>query len=322
MPLMIAGRWVWDFWIARDRQNWHIFYLRAPKSLVDPDRRHRNATIGHARSSDLRRWEVLADPFSRGPAGAWDDLALWTGSVLRVADVWWMFYTGVSTNDDGKVQRIGAAVSSDLITWSKVTSNPLCATDPTWYETYDPDAWYEEAWRDPWVFPDPAGTAFHMFIAARDRSGPPSSRGVIGHATSPDLLSWTVHPPVARPRAYGHLEVPQHVSLEGRHYILFSVQGSMQPGVTADEALTGIGYLMADSVGGPYGEGPTPFVHADRVGTLYAGRIIFDGGGPFLIATHHNSIDGSYLGTISDPMRIALSTGGALSLVDPIAPGA
>lgn len=322
MPLTIADRWVWDFWVARDRQSWHIFYLRAPKSLVDPDRRHRNATIGHARSNDLRRWEVLADPFPRGPAGAWDDLALWTGSVLRVAGVWCMFYTGVSTNDDGKVQRIGAAVSGDLITWSKVASNPLCVTDPTWYETYDPDAWYEEAWRDPWVFPDSTGSGFHMFVAARDRSGPPSSRGVIGHATSPDLETWTVQPPVATPRAYGHLEVPQHVLIEGRHYVLFSVPDDMQPGVDPDEALTGIGYLMADSVGGTYGEGPTPFVHADREGTLYAGKIIFDGGEPFLIATHHSSIDGSYVGTISDPMRLAVSTDGALSLVDPTALGA
>jgi beta-fructofuranosidase len=233
-----------------------------------------------------------------------------------------MFYTGVSTNDDGRIQRIGAAVSADLTVWSKAASNPLCVTDPAWYETYDPDVWYEEAWRDPWVFPNPAGEGFHMFISARDRSGSPSSRGVIGQATSSDLLTWTVQPPVAAPGAYGHLEVPQHVSIEGRHYILFSVPIDMQPGVAADEALTGIGYLMADSVAGPYGEGPTPFVHADRAGTLYAGRVIFDGGEPFLIATHHNSVDGFYLGTISDPMRLAVSTRGALSVVDPIASGA
>jgi len=321
MPLTIADRWVWDFWVARDRQSWHIFYLRAPKSLVDPDRRHRNATIGHARSDDLRRWEVLPDPFALGPAGAWDDLALWTGSVLRVDGIWWMFYTGVSTNDDGKIQRIGAAVSRDLSTWSKVASNPLCVTDPTWYETYDPDAWYEEAWRDPWVFPDPAGERFHMFVAARDRSGPPLSRGVIGHAISSDLLLWTVRPPVARPRAYGHLEVPQHVSLDGRHYILFSVQGNMQPGVAADEALEGIGYLMGDEVEGPYRAGSTPFVHADRAGTLYAGRVILDTGQPLLVATRHNSTDGSYVGTISDPMRLVISTSGALSLAESTSPG-
>lgn len=316
MPLRIADRWVWDFWLAREQQSWHIFFLQAPKSLVDPHRRHRNATIGHACSDDLRRWEMLPDPFPSGPTGEWDDLALWTGSVVRSDDVWWMFYTGVSTSDDGKIQRIGAAVSEDLTVWNKVASNPLCTTDPTWYETLDLDVWYEEAWRDPWVFPDPAGPGFHMFICARDRSGPPSSRGVVGHATSSDLLRWTVRPPVATPGAYGHLEVPQHVSIEGRHYVVFSVQNDRQSRVAADEASTGIGYLMADDIRGPYRAGPTEFVYADRRGTLYAGRVIFDGGRPFLLATHNHSSDGSFVGTISDPMPLTVSADGALTVVD------
>lgn len=319
MPLAFADRWVWDFWLARDGGTWHIFYLQAPKSLGDPDRRHRNATIGHARSGDLRRWEVLPDPFPPGPIGAWDDLATWTGSVLPVGDVWWMFYTGVSTSDDGMVQRIGAAVSSDLSAWSKVDTNPLCVTDSRWYETYDPDAWYEEAWRDPWVFPDPQGRGYHMFITARERAGPPSSRGAIGHATSPDLLSWNVQPPVSTPRAYGHLEVSQQVSLEGRHYVLFSVQGERQSGVAPGEALTGVGYLTAADVEGPYRRGSTQFVHGDAAGSLYAGRVVFDGGQPFLIATHHHSIDGSYLGSISDPMPLEVSPDGVLTVVASIA---
>ena len=34
-------------------------------------------------------------------------------------------------------------------------------------------------------------------------------RGVIGHAWSPDLVSWEVRAPLSEPGEFGHLEVPQ-----------------------------------------------------------------------------------------------------------------
>lgn len=317
MTLSIPGRWVWDFWLARFVDDWHVFYLQAPKALGDPDRRHRNATIGHARSADLRRWEILPDPFSLGDPGEWDDLAMWTGSIIRDGDEWWMFYTGVSNVDDGVVQRIGAARSHDLEAWAKVPESPLVEADPIMYEKLDLDLWHEEAWRDPWVLPDPSGDGFHMFVTARASTGPASSRGVIGHATSDDLVTWIVGEPVAEPRAFGNMEVSQQVSIEGRHYLIFSVSGDMQPGVDVDEALTGIAYAVADRAVGPYRPGPTPFVHADRRGSLYAGRIVFIDGEPMMLATHHHAPEGGYVGTLSDPMQVIVGERGDLSVTTP-----
>ncbi len=317
MALILEDDWVWDFWFARDGADWHIFYLRAPKSLGDPDLRHLNATIGHARSVDLRRWEILADAIAPGPCGTWDDQATWTGSVVRSGAEWWMFYTGISTLDDGKVQRIGAATSADLSNWVKSPSNPVCAVDGRWYETLGGGAWYEEAWRDPWVFPDAAGEGFHMFITARSNGGPSNSRGVVGHAMSPDLVTWTVRPPVAGPGSFGHLEVSQQISMAGRHYLIFSVPGDMQPGVDADRALTGIGYAVADAPEGRYRPGPTPFVYADRPGTLYAGRIVVDDDRPVLVATLHNDANGDFVGAISDPLPLVVAENGALSVQEP-----
>ncbi len=310
--LAIADRWIWDFWLARSGIEWHAFYLQAPKSLGDPEARHRNARIGHAMSQDLRSWEILPDPFPVGSAGAWDDLANWTGSVVRVDGTWWMFYTGVSTVDGGKVQRIGAAVSDDLLTWEKVSPNPLSEADPRWYEKLDFDVWYEEAWRDPWVFVDPKGGGFHMYVTARVAAGPAATRGVIGHATSEDLLNWQAQPPVTDPGTYGHMEVPQQISIGDRHYLLFCVPDWAQPGV--DNALTGTGYLVADSPLGPYRPGPTPFVHADRHGSLYAGRIVFVDDGPMMLATLHHDPDGDYRGEISSPMPVVVADDGGLSL--------
>lgn len=61
----------------------------------DPDRRHDRAAIGYASSADLRRWELQPDALVHADPGAWDDLAVWTGSVARAPDgTWRLFYTG------------------------------------------------------------------------------------------------------------------------------------------------------------------------------------------------------------------------------------
>lgn len=317
MALSVPGHWIWDFWLANSGEEWHVFFLRAPKTLVDPDLRHINATIGHARSTDLRTWELLPDPFGLGAMGEWDDVALWTGSCVWSGEQWWMFYTGVSSTDDAKIQRIGAATSQDLITWNKVVENPLCVADGRWYETYDPSAWYEEAWRDPHVFADPDGAGFHMFTTARSNEGLPDRRGVIGHATSEDLSTWDVGPPVAAPNMFGHLEVSQHVEIGGRHYALYCVPREWQPTVPLPETWTGTGYLMAESLLGPYVPGPTPYLSADHRGTSYAGKIIEVDGDLLFIATLHTGSDGEYIGSISDPVPIVVSEDGSIAPARP-----
>ena len=43
-----------------------------------------------------------------------------------------------------------------------------------------------------------------MLITAWANHGLATGRGVIGHARSADLLSWTVGPPLTEPAGYGH----------------------------------------------------------------------------------------------------------------------
>ena len=209
--LRLPDHWVWDSWYARDDNGlWHVFFLRASRALHDPHRRHRRATIGHAVSADLRSWRLVADAVVPADAPGWDDLATWTGCTVRGPDGrWYLFYTGVGRAEDGLVQRIGLAVSDDLMTWHRHGTEPIVQADPTWYELLDKELWYEQAWRDPWVFPDPDGEGWHMLITARANTGPANTRGVVGHATSTDLVTWTVAPPLSTPAGFGHLEVPQ-----------------------------------------------------------------------------------------------------------------
>ncbi|MDQ3734032.1 MAG: glycosyl hydrolase family 32, partial [Actinomycetota bacterium] len=111
----LPAAWMWDFWIADDGAMYHLFFLKASRALIYPDRRHWRASIGHAVSPDLKEWVEVADAMVPSDEPSFDDLATWTGSVVRGDEgLWHMFYTGVSRADGGLVQRIGAAVSSDL----------------------------------------------------------------------------------------------------------------------------------------------------------------------------------------------------------------
>lgn len=309
MGLRLADRWIWDFWLARDGADHHLFYLQAPRSLGDPERRHWHVSIGHAVSTDLRTWTVLPDALAPAPAGAWDDYTTWTGSIVRHDERWWMFYTGTGRRENGKVQRIGLATSEDLLTWRRHGDTAVVEADPRWYEQLDPAAWPELAWRDPWVFPDPDGDLFHMMITARSRDGAPATRGVIGHATSPDLLTWTVEPPVTASGAFGHLEIPQVLWLNGAWRLLFSAPpapapvsvNGMQPGSSTVE---GTHLLSADRPCGPYHWSTHQILDADRTGTRYGGRLVSHEDDWYLLTWLGAGPDRRFVGELADPMPI------------------
>jgi beta-fructofuranosidase len=168
MSFRLDHSWVWDFWLADDGDRYHMFYLHAPKSMGDPDLRHRNARFGHAVSDDLVDCEDHGYVFGPGEPGAFDETATWTGSVLQGPDgLWRMFYTGAKFLDsDANIETIGVATSPDLYNWTK-QPGPISRADPRWYERLGDSTWPEEAWRDPWVFPDPSGEGWHMLITAR-----------------------------------------------------------------------------------------------------------------------------------------------------------
>jgi beta-fructofuranosidase len=328
--LRLDDRWVWDFWFADDGDDRHVFYLQAPRSLGDPELRHRHATIGHAVSRDLRSWTVLPDALHAGPAGAFDDRATWTGSVIAHGDRWWMFYTGISHADGGRVQRIGAATSPDLRTWTRHPGNPLVTADDRWYERLDPTVWHEESWRDPWMYADPRTGRFRMLITARAADGPADRRGVIGQALSDDLEHWEVTAPLVGPGAYGHLEVPQLVTLAGRWYLLYSVYGWAHTAEARARGgvVSGTHHLVADSPDGPFvAPAGGHLLLADPVGTHYAGKIVTDpGGAPVFLAFAQypptpdgaaTAVPAPFIGALSDPMPVHVDRDGALRVTTP-----
>lgn len=213
--------WIWDSWVADDGDRYHLFFLKAPRTLEDPGLRHEAARIGHASSVDLTEWEVHEDALGPRDTG-FDDLALWTGSVARGDDgVWRMYYTALNTQGRGMTdQRIGLAESHDLMDWRRVADEPLVAPDPRWYRTLGDDSGASETWRDPFVFR--AGDGWHMLITARDPDAQRRFDGVLAHARSSDMRHWELAAPLTRAGRFGQLEVSQVRCVDGQWLLLFT----------------------------------------------------------------------------------------------------
>ncbi|MCP4540770.1 MAG: glycosyl hydrolase family 32 [Chloroflexi bacterium] len=313
MALRLPDKWVWDFWLAQDGPDYHIFYLQAPRSLQDESLRHWNVSVGHAVSQNLCDWDMLPDALHPASSPAWDDYTTWTGSIIQHDGLWYCFYTGSCRAEQGKIQRVGLATSVDLIHWDKHPNNPLIEADPCFYEQLDLNLWYDQAWRDPWVFRHPETGEFHAYITARCNYGPADERGVIAHAHSSDLLHWQVLPPVTEPGQFGQLEVPQLVFIRGRYYLFFSTSSLMYSARRLKQStrisVTGTHYFVADAPLGPFDFSTDQFLVGDTAGSLYSGKLVQGSGGEWLLFAFHNFNDkGEFIGEISSPLPVKIDS--------------
>jgi beta-fructofuranosidase len=305
VALRLPDKWIWDSWFAFDGEFYHAFYLHASRALGDPIRRHRNPIVGHAVSKDLTNWTVVRDALIVSDSPAFDSYTTWTGSVVKDDNgLWWMFYTGTSREDGGDVQTIGAATSSDLMVWSKVSSEPLVSADARWYEKLDKTIWHDEAWRDPWVFRfENDSSTWHMLVTARANHGEPATRGVLGHATSTDLLNWQVQPPLSNPgQGFGQLEVFQFELVDGVPVLVFccgwrelSAERQAEFGkrdatysVSVNSDLSDVDFNRAKAFEDPL---------------VYAARLIRGHDGWYLIG-FVNEVNGEFMGELCDPVPV------------------
>lgn len=317
MSFSLSEHYVWDFWLVQDHQTYHMFFLTAPRNSEHEDLRHPHARIGHATSDDLRNWTYHGIVIRPSETPSWDDGATWTGSVVRRDDgKWMMFYTGCSQSEGCKVQRIGAATSDDLFTWGKIL-HPLLEMSGSSYERYDPQRWHDQAFRDPWVYRSVDGRNWRMVFTARNPNGDPKGAGLIGQASSSDLLTWKIGEPLFAAGYYGEMEVPQIFSLDGWWYCLFSNSSRHRlPSYLAAGGAgkaTGTHYIRAKSADGPYELIEESFFAGDDVGHLYGGRTVAgpDGRLVFMAFLNH-ATDGRFIGAITNPMPLWTTPEGLL----------
>lgn len=302
MAFELEDRWVWDFWIAQDDGTYHLFFLQAPRALGNPELRHRNASVGHATSTDLINWTEVGTAIEAGLPGEWDDVATWTGSIIQHEGRWWMFYTGTCHEEHGLIQRVGAAVSDDLDFWIKHPSNPLLTAHPFWYEQLDMDTWFEQAWRDPWVYQIHDG--FEMLLTARVNDGPVRDRGVIARGFSSDLSLWSALPPLTEPGGFGQMEVPQRLTIGDEELLLFSCGRNRLAAnrTAAGEPRSDCYALWLDGSQIPH---PARSAIALDLPNLYSVRAVRDPSGRWMaLGVVQEDEAGGFAGHISDPIPL------------------
>lgn len=186
---------------------YHAFYLRR--------REGRGTPYSHVSSTDLVHWEEWPDVIETGEPGEPDHGNCFTGSVIEKDGTFYLFYTGF-TPDNPPLPRetICLATSTDLRHWTKDPNNPILLSDERWYERDD--------WRDPFVYWNPEDNCYWMLLCARDKTAYTTRGGCIGLATSPDLQTWTVRPPLWSPSLVYAPECPDLFEAHGLQFLLFS----------------------------------------------------------------------------------------------------
>lgn len=304
----LADRWVWDLWVTHDGSDFHLFFLQAPRSLRDPELRHTHASIGHAVSPDLLVWTEVGQTLDPQPPPAFDDLATWTGCVVRADDGGWrMFTTGVARAEGGLVQRIGLSRSTDLMAWLR-SPDPLLEADPRWYAVRGRGV-VETHWRDPWVLRDASG-AWHMLATAQSAA---ATTAVVAHATSDDLETWRPGPPLTLPsRRFGHAEVVSVQQVDARWVLVFSCLADRMP-----HDPWGAGGVWSLPVPPPEQWCERSEIDLDtavRLTTeeLYVAKVVpLPEGGTRILAFVNRNASGDFVGGVTDPLPIGWRSDGA-----------
>lgn len=306
---------LWDTWLFRQGDVFHLFYLQRESHEIGC------SAIGHAITEDWLRWETLPPVLVQGTGDAWDAGPLMTGMTLAHAGRYYTFYGAMVD----QVQRIGVAVSDDLLTWEKVGNTPVLEAQGRWYETEPQQALnYETAWRDPYVFYHAPEACYYAFICARVVDGGDTGGGCIAVARSENLIDWTLLPPAYVSDSMTCLEVPEYFQLNDRHYLTFTTSyhfGTPYPVADAHQS-TGTFYVVSDTMLEGYHASDAPrALNASLPDAMsnYVGRSIPHAGDPATrLYYYHNvyppRLGESWHGSLSMPKLLRATAGGHLAL--------
>jgi beta-fructofuranosidase len=213
------NKYCWDFWFAWDEMDQlHLFYLQASQldCRYNPNLRHDRASIGHAIMTSWGWQEVSPDlpAFDRNlqTPNAWDDLSIWTGSIIHNPQdqLYYLFYTSRAKQDGirwtphewQRSQGIGIATSKDLYDWHRLEPNSLRIPAPIGDSRFD-----GVNWRDPYVIYNEADRRYYAFICAHGQA--PDAGGIIAYVTSEDLHYWSAPEILLQSDDIYQMEVPQ-----------------------------------------------------------------------------------------------------------------
>ena len=218
-----------DFAFLKKDGVYHLFYIRHNDDLPNPAT---EKDLGHAVSTDLYHWQQLPPVMAVDPTG-WDNQHVWAPHILYSLGLYWMYYTGVTQRPPQYVetQRIGLAVSTDLMDWQRLG-------DPVWQTSAAPWAWWRPAnggmaCRDPFVMRDERNPGkWLMYYTATPASD--TTATVVAVARSPfgNPGDWQDLKPLWATyvtSSYHRLTESPHLFKHGDRWFLFMTTESGQP---------------------------------------------------------------------------------------------
>ena len=329
------GLYVWDTWFVRKGEELHAFYLQARIEACggDPERRHDLAMIGHAVQSGEGWLEVGSGPaLVASPEPAWDDLALWTGSIVP-GPPFALFYTArrradalvATPHEHQRPQQIGLAFSDDLREWRRFAHGPVIP-NPGASAGLD-----GVAWRDPYVLRE--GDSLHAFICARLAPGlaTPDAGGAVAHVRGGSPERWEAPRTLVSSEHFYQMEVPQvfwrRQGNVRRLYLLFSAQekdcsARRRADLPNGECQTGTYWMVSDavaldSVGFPTLREPARLLARG----LYAGKLLDPETAeePPLLGFPWPEPGQAFTGGIAEPRAVRCGADGRLEALAPLA---
>ena len=217
-----ASDLLWDTWVVEHDGLFYLFYIRVPGDrLADsPEFTFGSGwdAVNLATSPDLLHWTEAGTVLAKDPEAHW----LGTGMIHRAGGQWIMNF---SEERPRGCQVISFATSADLRTWTRLPRERDLRPDGKWYVgDAAGSANPLPRWDSLGIIPPAADRDGYLGVLAADAASPslPGQCGVLGLMSSADGISWQPLPPATPPGLFASYEVPEHVELNGRHYVLFS----------------------------------------------------------------------------------------------------
>lgn len=267
---------------------YHLFHLIIPN----------HDYIAHAISKDGVNWKRVKNALFVGDPGDWDDDMLWTMDVSECDGGFEMFYTGLSMEEEGRIQKVGRAFSSDLYHWEKDENFDIIESSGPHYEDPEnnPRGWI--SFRDPYKYI--IGEDIYLLICARASDGPIHRRGCVGlikmkndnHESLPALLY---------PAVYDDVECPCLIELKGRYYLIGSIREDIK-----------VRYWHSMEFEGPYES-----FHSDMLmpGGNYAARIVNANGKHLLYNFYFSNKDIYHKRVLPPPKELEVDEHGRLYML-------
>jgi beta-fructofuranosidase len=240
-----------------DNGKFHIFFLHDAQNKPAGKGFH---DIHEFQSTDLVKFSYEGQMIPYGNTTD-PDFAVGTGSVVKVGNVYYFYYTGHNETpafiQSNARESVLCATSTDLKNWTKVPSFKITA--PAGYYNYD--------FRDPHVFYNEELKKYSMIVSTQTE---PGRKAVLLHFTSADPVSgnWTVQQPIyttTPEENYLMMECADIFKMGNYWYLFFSENWGSSKGTH---------YRMASSINGPWITPENDLIDGEY---FYAGKTASDG---------------------------------------------